>query len=59
MSSYLVGAKLVDGQGRLKEFTASDPEIAALRLHLGLCGLVYEMTLRVSSIRRSGGQLWC
>ncbi len=52
-SDYMVHVKLVDANGEIKEFRAGDPEMAAIRACLGMCGIIVEVTLRVSQSNRT------
>ncbi len=43
----MVHVKLVDGDGEIREFNDGDPEMAAIRACLGMCGIIVEVTLKV------------
>ena len=50
MSSYLVNVRLVTGEGDEMEFdvdTNTDEEFSLFRTHLGVCGILTRLTLRV------------
>lgn len=49
LSSYVVALRIIDGRGRLRRFNNDDhPEVMrALRSALGMCGIIYDLTLKV------------
>ncbi len=47
MSDFVLAVKLVDGKGRVRNFDQHDPELAAVRACLGLCGVLFEITFAV------------
>ena len=47
LSEAVVEVKLVDGLGRLRTITQGDPELAAIRACLGMCGVLVEISLQV------------
>jgi L-gulono-1,4-lactone dehydrogenase len=50
VSDFVEAVELVDGRGRLRRFEAgSDPDeiLAAVRVALGLCGVIHRITLRI------------
>ncbi len=51
-SDYMVHVKLVDGNGEVRDFSASSPEMAAIRACLGMCGIIVEVTLKVIVVRQ-------
>ncbi|GAA4687759.1 D-arabinono-1,4-lactone oxidase [Pseudonocardia yuanmonensis] len=46
LSDQVVGMRFVDGTGRLRKVAAGEPELEALRTHLGALGVVTEVELR-------------
>ena len=53
-----MAVKLVDGKGRVRSFHTDDPELAAIRACVGLCGVIYQITLRVYCKRNAGMALY-
>lgn len=46
ISSLVLEISLVDGKGEKRTFKSGDPELAAIRACLGMCGVIYEVTLQ-------------
>ena len=53
MSDYIVGMRVVSANGTLLTYTQEDhpDKMAALRLCLGMCGVIYDVTFKVAFIR--------
>ena len=49
MNEYVVGVKLVDGDGETREYNQEDnpDEMSMIRACIGLCGIIYEITFKV------------
>lgn len=52
LSDQVVGVRLVDGTGEVRDVGPGDPELGAVRVHLGALGLLTRVTLRVVPLYR-------
>ncbi|CAH1795300.1 unnamed protein product, partial [Owenia fusiformis] len=52
VSSYVTGMTLIDGQGYVRHVNQDEQAdiLAACKAHIGLCGIVYDVTLKVVSM---------